>query len=355
MASWIDGVIVEHDVALRAAATLLVGARLPAITGLVADVDDIRAALRLAESIGAMVDPLASPQLYAALGALAATGTIATTANEAVARADFVLAVGEVAGRAPLLRRMAGSSPVTGRTAGCARTIVALGGSSPGDIEHLRFPLNQGGVAATIGLLRAIVSGRLSGEASLAGLPEKLRGARFGVVLYQPEELGELAVQMLTELLQELNDTARCFALPLSDEWQGQSVLQVSAWTTGRGPRVGFGRGFAEHDPWRFDARRAAAAGEIEAVLWLAPLPAPPQPFGSDLPVVAMVGGATGREGRVVMEVAIPGTDRDGSLWDERRGAIGFQKAERPGDAVVAARALAQLEREVLRLRHASC
>ena len=354
MAAWIDGVGVDREAALAAAAAVIAEARLPAIAGLVADVDGIRAGIRLAEAVSGIVDPLASPELYAALAGFAASGTIATTPAEAVARADLVLAIGEAAAASSMLRRLADRGPVTGRTAGMARRIVALGGIPPPDVGHVAHPLHPAGLPASIGLLRAVAAGRLVADPDVTALAESLRAARFGVVVYDPGELGELACQMLAELLQELNDSARCFALPLADAWQGQCVVQVSAWTTGLPPRQGFGRGSAEHDPWRFDLRRATAGGEVDAVIWLASLEAP-VPAGSERPEVALLGEPTGEEAHIVIKVAVPGVTCGGAVWDDGRGVLAYRAAARRGEAITAADALGRLGCEALRLRQAPC
>ncbi|MGA0593685.1 formyltransferase [Enterovirga sp. CN4-39] len=354
MAAWINGARVDREAALEAAAAVIAEARLPAIAGLVADVDGIRAGIRLAEVVGGIVDPFASTELYAALAGFAASGTIGTTPAEALARADFILAIGEAAAASSMLRRLASRGPVTGGTAGATRRIVALGGVPPPEVEHLAYPLNAAGLPATIGLLRAVAAGRIAADPDVTALAENLRTARFGVVIYDPGELGELASQMLIELLQELNDTARCFALPLADAWQGQCVVQVSAWTTGLPPRQGFGRGSAEHDPWRFDLRRAVSAGEVDAVIWLASLEAP-VPAGSERPEVALLGEPTGEEAHIVIEVAVPGVTCDGAVWDDGRGVLAYRAAARPEKAITAADALGRLGCEALRLRQAPC
>ena len=38
---------------------------------------------------------------------------------------------------------------------------------------------------------------------------------------------------------------------------------------TGFPPRTGFGRGYPEHDPWRFEASRLVDSGEADAALWI--------------------------------------------------------------------------------------
>ena len=46
-------------------------------------------------------------------------------------------------------------------------------------------------------------------------------------------------------------------------------VVQTSGWMTGFPVRTSFGRGFPEHDTWRFDATRLIESGEADAALWI--------------------------------------------------------------------------------------
>jgi formylmethanofuran dehydrogenase subunit B len=114
----------------------------------------------------------------------------------------------------------------------------------------------------------------------------------------------------------------------------------MTAWTTALGPRLGFARGRPEHDPWRFDAARQAAAGESDAMLWLAALPAPRSDWSRALPCVALVAEGEPASGEVVIEVAWPGDTAPGTLFDEARAALVFRPAARSGDRPSAAEVL---------------
>jgi formylmethanofuran dehydrogenase subunit B len=114
----------------------------------------------------------------------------------------------------------------------------------------------------------------------------------------------------------------------------------VAAWTTGQGPRVGFGRRRPEHDPWRFDGARLAASGEADAALWLSPLPAPRPDWTRRLPCVAVLGEAGPGDGDVVIAAGVPGDTADGTLWHGRRGALVFQAGGRPDGSPPAAAVL---------------
>ena len=136
----------------------------------------------------------------------------------------------------------------------------------------------------------------------------------------------------------------RLRARPLADPFQGRAAVQLSAWTTGQAPRVGFGRHLPEHDPWRFDSARQIEAGEADAALWLAALPAPRPNWLGQLPTIAIVGEgsteASGETAEVVITVGVPGETVGGALWNQRRGVIAYADAKNPAEAETAANLL---------------
>ncbi|GJD52070.1 Formyltransferase/hydrolase complex Fhc subunit B [Methylobacterium crusticola] len=357
MTAWIDGRAADPDAAVAAAASLLAGARAPVIAGLCAEVAAVRAAYRLARRLGASLDPVAGPALYADLAALAAGGAMTTTPAEALGRAETVLAVGARPWDSALLAALAAGGPQRGRAAGRPRALLALGGPVPGGPAPdgpapggagqpgaaVAYPAGEGGLGPAIGLLRGLAAGRVAGPHALSDLADRLRAALYGVVLYDPAEIGALAVEMLNGLVRDVSETTRCFALSLGDPHQGSAVAQVSAWTTGQAPRVGFGRGRPEHDPWRFDSARQAASGEVDAALWLATLPVPRPSWIRALPTVALLGRAAGDEAAVVIAVGVPGEGVGGALWHPGRAAIAWQPAARAGPVPPAADVLGAL------------
>ncbi|KQT07441.1 formyltransferase [Methylobacterium sp. Leaf399] len=344
MAAWVKGGATDADAAIKAAADLLAGARTPVFAGLNADVAALRAAYGLAGVIGASLDSVAAPALYAELGVLSRAGAMLTTAAEAVGRADVVLVIGSAPWDRPIVAEIAAAAPRRGRAAGSERTLLSLGSPSNGATRHVSYPVEDGGLAVSIAHLRAFAKGNLSGEAAYADLARRLAAARFGVVLYEPAEVGELGVEMLQGLVKDLNETTRFFALPIADPFQGRALVQLSAWTTGQAPRTGFGRSLPEHDPWRFDSERQVRAGEADAVVWLATLPAPRPDWLGSVPSVAIVGeggtDATGDAAEVVIAVGVPGESAGGTLWDERRGTLGYRAAAGQPVALTAAAVL---------------
>src|SRR5262249_51371972 len=113
--AWIDGRPVALDAAVAEAARLLATSRLPVIAGLGTDVGGARAALALAESIGAIVGHLHSAALLRDPDAKREAGVMATTPNEAAVRADTLLLVGAAtAARAELFARKPGREVADG-------------------------------------------------------------------------------------------------------------------------------------------------------------------------------------------------------------------------------------------------
>lgn len=344
MAAWVKGDPTDADTAIGAAAALLAEARQPVIAGLGADVAAIRAAYDLAARIGASLDTAGAAGTYAELGALSRAGAMTTTPAEAVGRADVVLAVGAAPWRAPLLASLAGTSPTRGRAAGSGRVLLALG-AAPDKVTvaaTLAVAAN-GGLPEALAHLRALCRGHLSEAGQLTDLAGRLCGARFGVVVYDPAEIGEMAVEMLQGLVIDLNAAERCFTLSLSGPDQDRAVVPVAAWTTGQAPRTGFGRSVPEHDPWRFDAARQVAAGEADACLWLAALPVPRPAWLADVPSVALLGDPEPAAADVVIAVGCPGRDLGGVLWNERRATLTYWPASAPADLPSAASVLGAL------------
>ncbi|HVR67504.1 MAG TPA: formylmethanofuran dehydrogenase, partial [Verrucomicrobiae bacterium] len=90
----IGGKAASIEDAISAAASLLGRSQAPLFAGLAADVAGIRAALSLAERLGAVVDDLNSDGLFRNLRMLQDSGWITTTLSEVRNRMDVMLIVG---------------------------------------------------------------------------------------------------------------------------------------------------------------------------------------------------------------------------------------------------------------------
>src|SRR5690242_2839451 len=107
--AWIGGKPAPLEHALAEAAGLLAASRCPLITGLGTDIAGARAAISLAERIGATLDHMNAGPLLRDLAVVREAGMMVTTPNEARVRADVLLLVGSSLERdAPELTRWLG-------------------------------------------------------------------------------------------------------------------------------------------------------------------------------------------------------------------------------------------------------
>lgn len=323
MPAWVKGAATDIDAAIKAAAELLGGARMPVIAGLNAEVSAIQAAFDLAGRVGASLDTEGAAGTYAELGALSRVGAMTSTPAEVVGRADAVLVVGANPWKSEHLGRLTGTRPTRGRAAGAERSLLALGGAAD---QAALSALDQGGILPALARLRAHIRGHLADPSPFAELTKRLTEALYVAVLYDPAEIGEMGVETVQGLVVDLNDRTRALSLAVagSGSNQDRAVVPVAAWTTGQAPRVGLGRRIPEHDPWRFDAARQVAAGEADAALWIASIPAPRPDWLAQVPSVALVGEAKPDAAQVVIAVGVPGQDIGGVLWNETRGALTY-------------------------------
>jgi formylmethanofuran dehydrogenase subunit B len=340
----IGGMPASLEAAVAAAAHLLSASRLPVIAGLGTDVAGARAAIALAERLGGAVDHMNSTALLRDLDIARAGGMMVTTPNEARLRADRLLLIGstlvtawpELPTRllvppqsrpdgAALDRRVAWLSP--GPTA--SRSKVAAGINEIG--------CDAGELPDVIAALRARIAGRSArrtsvDDAILDALAGELRGASFGVAVWSAAELDALALEMLAGLVSDLNAETRFTGLPLAPPDNAWGVLQACGWMTGFPMRTGFGRGYPEHDPWRFDANRLIESGEADGVIWISAYrPAAPQ-WQASTPVIALTGPQARfrRTPHVHIAVGRPGIDHDAIEYFPATGTLAMV-AGKPG------------------------
>jgi formylmethanofuran dehydrogenase subunit B len=209
-------------------------------------------------------------------------------------------------------------------------------------------PLETSSIKDALAALRARLAGRpIAAPAEavqrLDALAAILNGARFGVAVWGPKKLDRLAVEMAGGLLIDLNKTTRFSSLPLGAADDAAGVVQTSGWSTGFPVRTSFGRGFPEHDTWRFDAARLVDSGEADAALWISAYSDAAPAWTRRVPLVALVpaGARFAAEPEVRIEIGRPGVDHDGADYSREVGAIVAREAshrsERPSAAAVIA------------------
>jgi formylmethanofuran dehydrogenase subunit B len=146
-------------------------------------------------------------------------------------------------------------------------------------------------------------------------------------------------------LIKDLNAKARFSGLPLPSGDNASGVLQACGWMTGLPPRTGFGRGFPEHDPWRFDALRLVESGEADCVLWISAYRPAVPPWNRAVPTIALTGEGAGfrHRPRVHVTVGRPGIDHDAVEYLAAAGTLALAAAAATRDTLPVAAALAAI------------
>jgi formylmethanofuran dehydrogenase subunit B len=342
-AARIDGKPVSLGEAAQRAAEILSHAQFPVITGLGTDVAGARASIHLASKLRGAYDHMRSAQIFADLDVMRQSGMMYTTPSEARLRADVFLFIGKDLTKV-WPRMMEHLSPAEIPPLGLAsekRKLLWIAPVRALKAEGLTIDtLDSSNLHMTLAGVRARVAGKpVSCTKSVRGkldqFAEILKHARFGVAVWSSDSLDSLSIEMLHGLLRDLNQKTRFSGLPLGSGANASGVVQTSGWMTGFPVRTSFGRGFPEHDTWRFNASRMIETGEADAALWISAYDAEPLQWKRNVPLVALVSPQTAfaREPRVYIEVGCPGRDHDAAEFERETNSIVARTASRPSPA----------------------
>jgi formylmethanofuran dehydrogenase subunit B len=349
--STLDGKPIPLDEAYRHAAQLLSAARFPVVAGLGADVNGARAAVLLAERLRGAFDHMGAPAALRDLEVMRSFGQFTTTANEARVRADTLVFIGPgLAAQWPtMFERLAlDKPPRLGREG--ARKILWIGakrGEAKIDgveIETLSVTADE--IPGVLGALRARLGGRpiATSDAAIKKFDAHaatLKSAKFGVAVWSAATLDSLSIEMAQGLLQDLNLTTRFTAVPLTGGDGAAGVIAASGWMTGFPPRTGFGRGYPEHDPWRFDSTRLVDSGESDAALWISAYGDRAPPWErDDLPLVTLSPAGAATKRGLWIGVGRPGVESDAIDYSQDAATLVYRKASAKSDAPSVAEAV---------------
>ncbi len=344
----LDGAPIAIEDAYKHAADILHGAKFPLVAGLGADARGARAAILLAERLRGAYDHLASTEILADLDVMRSFAMFSTTPNEARLRADVVVLVGRgLKAQWPALFERLALDKAAHFNGGAPRKVIWLGAKrGEANIDGVEIETIGESTPSVLAELRARVGGRpITREDAfvkkLDACAATLKEARFGVVVWSASTLDALTVEALQGLVSDLNAVTRFTGLPIGARSGAAGVLQVSGWMTGFPPRTGFGRGYPEHDPWRFEARRLVDSGEADAALWISAYTGEaPGWKRSDVPLITLApqGDAKGRG--LFIEVGRPGETHDAIEFAQEVGSFVVRPASAPGKAPSVAEAI---------------
>jgi len=321
----------DAETAFQSAAELLGGCEAPLVAGLGADVAGVRAALALAERLGACVEHGLSPALLRNILPLQARGQFTTTLSELRNRADVIVFVGTDASAYPrFFERFVHVDKTL--AAPQQRQLVFLGEGlhPPGrgkQSTHLSCRRRE--LTEVVGALGRLVRGepirgqRAGGiEASaLAAVADALAAAEYGCIVWSAAELdpagGDLTVEAIGDLVRALAKERRCVGLPLGGDAGAITAASVCTWQTGYPTRIGFAAGTADYQPIAFDGPALLASGRADGLLWINAYPEAMRPPPCQGPVVALVPPGSGLRPApdVEIPIGVPGLHHTGHAF----------------------------------------
>lgn len=361
----VNGQSADPKEAFRAAAQILSKATLPLVAGLGTDIAGAKAALALAKEAGGVVDHLSSDSLSDEMRLLAYTGGFYTTVGEARNRADMILVIGSLplVRQPDLMKRVFPTGERLPHPGPDERSLILLGGRSehvPAGVAVSQIEGATADISTMISCLSAYAKGKPVNAGSLgdpladqlAAAGEKLKAAKFTVVIYSPAELDEPAIHAVRDMVVDLNAENRASSIAIQGRDNVAGVNQVCGWTTGFPLRTSFARGVAEHDPYLFETNRLLASNEADAIVWVSSLTKSAPPSTADgIPqiVICLPGTQLTKTPDILIEVGQPGEDHDAALYRPEYSSIVATKAKDGGSTgcLSVADALSQISEQL--------
>jgi formylmethanofuran dehydrogenase subunit B len=272
--------------AVDRAAEILNGARSPLVYGMSrSSSEGQRAAIALAERIGATIDTTASLCHATSMMAIQEVGESTCTLGEVRNRADLVIYWGcDPVESHPRHMERYSLSPGKFMPAGrSGRTLVVADVTRTATAEQadLFVPIPPEGDFEVLHALRALVRGApIAGNGDL-GVPlpllrelaERMKASRFGIVFFglglSMTGAAHHNVEALLLLVRDLNDHGRFFARRMRMQGDVTGADTVLLWQTGYPFGVNLARGFPRFNPGEFTADDMLRRGEADACLFV--------------------------------------------------------------------------------------
>jgi formylmethanofuran dehydrogenase subunit B len=284
-AATIDG----HPEALAAAidhsATILGSARSVLIYGLSrSSTAGQRAAVALADRIGATIDTTASLCHAPSVMALQQVGESTCSLGEVKNRADLVIYWGSnpIDSHPRHFERYAlfpkGEFVPAGRA---GRTVVVADVKTTPSTEaaDVFLPIEPGRDFEALWTLRGLIKGVTPHPQAITGAPlpmlhelaRKMKSCRCGIVFFglglSMTGLGNRSVEALLALVTDLNDFTRFYVRRMRVVGDVAGADSVLAWQTGYPFSVNLARGYPRYNPGEFSAEGVLERGEVDACL----------------------------------------------------------------------------------------
>ncbi|RWE14139.1 MAG: tungsten formylmethanofuran dehydrogenase [Mesorhizobium sp.] len=327
--AWIGNRETLVERAAAHAAALLGSSRCP-VFSLDTDIHGTRAAIALAERVGAAYDHADGAAVSRETTLFTDKGAMTVAPGETRRRADVVVIVGELP---KIHHEFVGelSATVPDLSAKNQREIFLVGsnGASAPPLNNGRtatlLSCGEASLGATLAALRTQCRGRQTSQpvSNFDDFVKALAAAHFPVFLFSGGATEGLALEMLQGLIADLNRKSRASGLHLPASENGWGSALASTWMTGFPLRTGFARGFPEFDPWRYDVARMIAAGEADLHLRISSSIVQPQKKKNRMALIVLaktqepIAGAA-----VTIAIGEAGVDHEAVVYSSRTGSL---------------------------------
>lgn len=287
-AAEVDGRDVTLDEALERAEKILTASRAPLVYGLSrSSTAGQRAAVRLADQIGATIDTTASLCHGPSIVALQQVGESTCSLGEIRNRADLVIYWGSnpMVSHPRHLERYSTDSIGMFVPKRSDRTLVVVDTQETATtaLADVFLQVEPGRDFDVLWALRALVAGKSLWHthrdeaaidvgaplAALQDLAERMKRCRVGVVFFglglTQSGVGHLSVEALLRLVTDLNDYTRFHAKRMRIPGDVAGADSVLCWQTGYPFSVNLARGYPRYNPGEYSANDLLERDEVDA------------------------------------------------------------------------------------------
>ena len=279
-----SGSEIPFEVAIQQAAEILRKARSPLIYGLSqSSTEGQRAAVALADRLGATIDTTASEGHAPSIQALQQVGESTCSLGEIRNRADLVIYGGSdpIQWQPRHLDRYSMRAGMLTPRGRADRTLVVIDSkrTETSKLADILLDLEPGHDFEALWTLRGLLRGIEPTAATRTGLPLdqlrdlaiRMQNCRCGIIFFGyglvRQSMGNHNVEALLQLVTDLNQYTRFYARRMRVGGDVSGADSVLCWQTGYPFSVNLARGYPRYNPTEFSAADILERGEADAVV----------------------------------------------------------------------------------------